>query len=261
MRIFLKTNDEISLMREAGHLVGQTLAEVGKHIKPGVTTLHLDTIAGEFIRSHHAVPSLSVLVNPYGESFPGSICTSVNHVDSSGVPCAACVLHEGDLVSIECGALLDGFHGAGCYTFCVGEVSDILRGLCNNARQGLDYAVREVVIGHHPYEIRQALESYADAHGLHLLCESRIHGIGKEWVEGPEYSHAVRANRRVMLKEGICLVVDCSFSLGSRELVRWNRQCGMTASGQSPVARFAQTVVVTKSLAEVLSSFEEIEHS
>ena len=124
MNIFLKTEDEIELMRNANLLVGKTLAEVGKHIKPGITTMQLDKIAEEFIRDNGAVPTFKGFPNPYGTPFPGSICTSVNDVVVHGVPDSNTVLKDGDIISVDCGTLLEGFNGDSCYTFCVGEVSE-----------------------------------------------------------------------------------------------------------------------------------------
>ena len=129
MKIFLKTEDEIELMRQANQLVGKTLGELAKHIKPGVTTLQLDQIADAFIRDHGAVPTFKGFPNPYGGPFPASICTSVNDVVVHGVPNKETVLKEGDIISIDCGTLLNGFNGDSCYTFCVGEVSEEVRQL------------------------------------------------------------------------------------------------------------------------------------
>lgn len=117
MKIFLKTEDEIELMRRANQLVGMTLGELAKHIKPGVTTLQLDRIAEEFIRDHGAIPTFKNFPNPFGGPFPASICTSVNDVVVHGIPSDKTVLREGDIVSIDCGTLLDGYNGDSCYTF------------------------------------------------------------------------------------------------------------------------------------------------
>ena len=110
-------------MRQANQLVGKTLGELAKHIKPGVTTLQLDRIADEFIRDNGAIPTFKGFPNPYGGPFPASICTSVNQIVVHGIPNEKEVLKEGDIISIDCGTLLNGFYGDSCYTFCVGEVS------------------------------------------------------------------------------------------------------------------------------------------
>ena len=111
MKIFLKTEDEIELMRRANQLVGETLAELAKNIKPGVTTLQLDRIAEEFICDHGAIPTFKNFPNPFGGPFPASICTSVNDVVVHGIPSAKTVLRDGDIISVDCGTLLDGYNG------------------------------------------------------------------------------------------------------------------------------------------------------
>ena len=137
MKIFLKTNDEIQLMREANQLVGKTLAELAKHIKPGVTTLQLDNIAEEFIRDHGAIPTFKNFPNPFGGPFPASICTSVNDVVVHGIPDNKTVLRDGDIISIDCGTLLNGYNGDSCYTFCVGDVAPEVRQLVETTKEAL----------------------------------------------------------------------------------------------------------------------------
>lgn len=117
MKIFLKTEDEIELMRKANLLVGNTLGEIAKHIKPGVTTLQLDKIAESYIRDNGAIPTFKNYPNPFGQPFPASICTSVNDVVVHGIPDNKTVLRDGDIISVDCGALLNGFNGDSCYTF------------------------------------------------------------------------------------------------------------------------------------------------
>src|SRR5574344_3057626 len=135
MNIFLKTEDEIEVMRRANLLVGDTLAELAKHIKPGVTTLQLDKIAEEFICDHGATPTFKNFPNPFGGPFPASICTSVNAIVVHGIPNSNTVLKDGDIISIDCGTLLDGYNGDSCYTFCVGEVSDEVKKLLRTTKE------------------------------------------------------------------------------------------------------------------------------
>ena len=149
MKIYLKTEDEIELMRQANQLVGRTLGELAKHIKPGVTTLQLDKIAEEFIRDHGAQPTFKGFPNPYGGPFPASICTSVNDAVVHGVPNAETVLKEGDIISIDCGTLLNGFNGDSAYTFCVGEVTDEVKKLLKTTKESLYKGIENAVAGNH----------------------------------------------------------------------------------------------------------------
>ena len=169
MKIFLKTEDEIELMRRANQLVGKTLGELAKHIKPGVTTLHLDHIAEEFIRDHGAVPTFKNFPNPYGGPFPASICTSVNDVVVHGVPDEKTVLKDGDIISIDCGTLLDGYNGDSCYTFCVGEVSPEVRQLLKTTKESLYRGIEQAVAGRHIGDIGDAVQSYCEANGYGVV--------------------------------------------------------------------------------------------
>ena len=183
MKIFLKTEDEIELMREANQLVGKTLGELAKHIKPGVTTLQLDQIADEFIRDNGAIPTFKGFPNPYGGPFPASICTSVNEAVVHGVPYATTVLKDGDIISIDCGTLLNGFCGDSCYTFCVGEVSPEVKELLRVTKESLYKGIEQAVAGHHLGDISSAVQDHCEAHGYGVVRELTGHGIGREMHE------------------------------------------------------------------------------
>ena len=186
MKIFLKTEDEIDLMREANQLVGKTLAEVGRHIKPGVTTRHLDKVADEFIRDHGAIPTFKGFPNPYGEPFPAAICTSVNDVVVHGIPSDDVVLHEGDIISVDCGTLLNGYNGDSAYTFMVGEVDEAVKHLLEVTKQSLYLGIEQAVPGKHVGDIGAAIQAHCEAHGYGIVRELTGHGIGKEMHEAPQ---------------------------------------------------------------------------
>ena len=177
MKIFLKTEDEIDLMREANQLVGKTLAEVGRHIKPGVTTRHLDKVADEFIRDHGAIPTFKGFPNPYGEPFPAAICTSVNDVVVHGIPSDDVVLHEGDIISVDCGTLLNGYNGDSAYTFMVGEVDEAVEQLLEVTKQSLYLGIEQAVPGKHVGDIGAAIQAHCEAHGYGIVRELTGHGI------------------------------------------------------------------------------------
>ena len=157
--IFLKTEDEIELMRAANQLVAKTLAEVGKHIRPGVTTKELDRVAEEFIRDNGGVPTFKDFPNPCGGTpFPASICTSVNEVVVHGVPNDT-PLVDGDIVSVDCGTLLNGFNGDSCYTFCVGEVSEEVAQLLDVTKKALYEGIASAQQGGRIVDISFAVQS------------------------------------------------------------------------------------------------------
>ena len=144
--IYLKTEDEIELMRSANLLVSKTLAEMAKVVRPGVTTMELDTIAEQFIRDNGGEPTFKGCPNPFGPAFPASICTSVNEVVVHGIP-GSQVLQEGDIVSIDCGALLNGYNGDSCYTFPVGEVSPEVAELLRTTKESLYKGIEQALAG------------------------------------------------------------------------------------------------------------------
>ena len=221
MSIFLKTEDEIELMRRANRLVGRTLAELARHIQPGVNTLQLDKIAGEFIRDHGAIPTFKNFPNPYGGPFPANICTSVNNVVVHGIPSAKTVLREGDIISIDCGTLLDGFNGDSCYTFCVGEVTEEVRQLLVTTYEALYQGIKQAVAGNRIGDIGSAVQDHCESHGYGVVRELTGHGIGRKMHEDPMVPN--------------------------------------TRDGK-PAAHYEHTIAVRRGEAEILSSFDEIEN-
>ena len=259
MKIFLKTEDEIGLMREANQLVGKTLAELARHIMPGVTTLQLDKIAEAFIRDHGAVPTFKGFPNPYGGPFPASICTSVNDVVVHGIPNSETVLQEGDVISIDCGTLLNGFCGDSCYTFCVGEVSEEKKQLLRTTKEALYKGIENAVAGRHLGDISSAVQEHCEAQGYGIVRELTGHGIGHEMHEDPQVPNYGRRGNGVMLKASMCIAIEPMVTMGKRDIWldkdRWTIR---TRDGR-PAAHFEHTVAVRKGKAEILSSFEEVQ--
>ena len=259
MRIFLKTEDEIELMRRANRLVGLTLAELARHIKPGVTTLQLNKVADEFIRDHGAIPTFLGYPNPYGKPFPASICTSVNDVVVHGIPDSKTVLRDGDIISVDCGTLLEGFNGDSCYTFCVGEVTEDVRTLLHTTRQALYQGIENAVAGHHLGDISSAVQDHCESHGYGVVRELTGHGIGRKMHEDPQVPNYGRRGNGVLLKQGMCLAIEPMITMGDRNVYmdpdRWTIR---TRDGK-PAAHFEHTIAVRRGEAEILSSFDEID--
>ena len=259
MKIYLKTEDEIELMRQANQLVGKTLGELAKHIKPGVTTLHLDKVADEFIRDHGAVPTFKGFPNPYGGPFPASICTSVNDVVVHGVPDEKTVLKEGDIISIDCGTLLNGFNGDSCYTFCVGEVSEEVAQLLKVTKEALYLGIQAAQAGHHLGDISAAVQDHCEHHKYGIVRELTGHGIGREMHEDPPVPNYGRRGNGTMLKASMCIAIEPMITMGKRDI--WldeDRWTVRTRDGK-PAAHFEHTICIRKGQAEILSSFDEIE--
>lgn len=260
MTIFLKTEDEINLMRKANQLVGKTLAELGKHIKPGVTTLHLDRIAEEFIRDNGAIPTFKNFPNPYGEPFPASICTSINDVVVHGIPSDKDVLQEGDIISIDCGTLLEEFNGDSCYTFAVGEISEDKRKLLHVTKESLARGIKSAIAGNHVGDIGFAIQNYCQSYGYGVVRELTGHGIGKAMHEDPAVPNYGKPGNGVMLKDGMCIAIEPMVTMGDRRIGMLPDKWSIVTLDHQPAAHFEHTIVVRKGKAEILSSFIEVEH-
>ena len=260
MSIFLKTEDEIDLMRRANRLVGATLAELAKHIRPGVTTLQLDHIAEEFIRDHGAIPTFKNFPNPFGGSFPASICTSVNAVVVHGIPSDKVVLKDGDIISIDCGTELEGFNGDSCYTFCVGEVKPEVRKLLKVTKESLYKGIEQAVAGKHVGDIGAAVQQYCESHHYGVVRELTGHGIGRQMHEEPSVPNYGKRGNGVLLKSGMCIAIEPMITLGSREVWMLPDKWGIITRDMKVAAHFEHTVAVRNGKAEILSSFDEIEN-
>ena len=247
-------------MREANQLVGKTLAEVGRHIKPGVTTRHLDKVADEFIRDHGAIPTFKGFPNPYGEPFPAAICTSVNDVVVHGIPSDDVVLHEGDIISVDCGTLLNGYNGDSAYTFMVGEVDETVKQLLEVTKQSLYLGIEQAVPGKHVGDIGAAIQAHCEAHGYGIVRELTGHGIGKEMHEAPQIPNYGMRGNGVMLKAGMCIAIEPMVTLGNRNIGMLPDRWSIVTRDHQVAAHFEHTIAVRKGKAEVLSTFEEIEN-
>ena len=247
-------------MREANQLVGKTLAEVGRHIKPGVTTRHLDKVADEFIRDHGAIPTFKGFPNPYGGPFPAAICTSVNDVVVHGIPSDDVVLHEGDIISVDCGTLLNGYNGDSAYTFMVGEVDEAVKQLLEVTKQSLYLGIEQAVPGKHVGDIGAAIQAHCEAHGYGIVRELTGHGIGKEMHEAPQIPNYGMRGNGVMLKTGMCIAIEPMVTLGNRNIGMLPDRWSIVTRDHQVAAHFEHTIAVRKGKAEVLSTFEEIEN-
>ena len=259
MKIFLKTEDEIALMRRANQLVGKTLGELAKHIKPGVTTLQLDRIAEEFIHDHGAIPTFKNFPNPFGGPFPASICTSVNDVVVHGIPSDKTVLREGDIISIDCGTLLDGYNGDSCYTFPVGDVSPEVLQLLKTTKESLYKGIDEAVAGRHLGDIGAAVQAHCEARGYEVVREVTGHGIGRAMHEDPPVPNYGTRGSGILLKAGMCIAIEPMITMGRRNIWLAPDRWAIRTRDGKPAAHFEHTIAIRQGHAEILSSFDEIE--
>jgi len=257
--IFLKTDEEIELMRESNQLVGMTLGELAKHIKPGVTTLQLDKIAEEFIRSHGAVPVfLGYKGAPGSIDFPGSICASVNDQVVHGIP-AGYELKEGDIISVDCGTFKNGFCGDSAYTFCVGEVSDEVKSLLKTTKEALYKGIENAIDGARLGNVSEAIQAYCEKRGYSVVRELVGHGIGRNMHESPEVPNYGKRGTGPLLRSGMCIAIEPMINMGSKNIVFESDGWTVRTKDRKPSAHFEHTVAIREGKADILSSFEFIE--
>lgn len=256
--IYLKTDEEVELLRQANLLVGSTLAELAKLIKPGVTTLELDRVAEEFIRDHGAEPVFKGFPNPGGHPFPASICTSVNEQVVHGIPNNR-PLEEGDIVSIDCGTRLNGFCGDSCYTFAVGEISDEVRRLLVTTKEALYKGIEQAQTGHRLGDISSAVQQHCEAQGYGVVREFVGHGVGRDMHEDPQVPNYGRRGTGPLLKNGLCIAIEPMITMGTREVYMQADRWGIVTRDRKPAAHYEHSLCVRRGGADILSSFSEIE--
>lgn len=251
--ISLKTDEEIEIQRESSLLVGKTLAEVAKHIRAGVKTIELDRIAETFIRDHGAVPGFK----GYG-GFPGSLCISVNDQVVHGIP-GAYELKPGDIASIDCGVLKNGFYGDYAYTFEVEEVDEEVRQLIRITKESLYAAIEKAVAGNRIGDIGYTVQSYVEPYGYGVVRELVGHGVGKQLHEKPEVPNYGKRGNGPKLKAGMVLAIEPMINLGKRAVKQEADGWTIRTVDGKPSAHFEHNVAVREGKADLLSSYDMIE--
>ncbi len=251
--IFLKTEEQIERMRAANMLVARTLGEVAKCIAPGVTTLQLDQVAEQFIRDNGGVPGFK----GYG-GFPYTLCTSVNEVVVHGFP-SDYALKDGDIVSVDCGAVLDGFNGDSCYTFPVGEVAPETLALLRATKESLYVGIETAVEGKRIGDISAAIQEYCESRGYSVVREMCGHGIGHRLHEDPQVPNFGRPGTGNLVKNGLCIAIEPMINLGEHQVILNGWKC-VTRDGK-PSAHFEHTIAIRNGKADILSSFSFIEEA
>ena len=252
--IFLKTNEEIELLKESTLLVCKTLAELAKVIKPGITTADLDKLAEEFIRDNGATPAFKGY-----NGFPASLCTSVNDQVVHGIPSDKVVLKDGDIISVDCGTFKNGFVGDNAYTFAVGEISDEVKLLLQTTKESLYKGVEKALDGNRIGDIGYAVQSYCEERGYSVVREMVGHGVGRKMHEAPEVPNYGRRGIGIMLKTGMTLCIEPMINLGRKELIFERDGWTTRTRDGKPSAHFENTVAVQKGKSYNLSDFSIIE--
>jgi len=250
--IVYKSDSEIELLRKSNILLGKTHAEIAKHIKPGVKTIELDKIAENFIRANGAIPAF---LNYNG--FPYTLCISVNDVVVHGFP-SDYVIKEGDIVSIDCGTVLNGFIGDSAFTYAVGEVNDDLWGLLETTLNSLYKGISVVKVGNRIGDIGHAIQHYAEANGCSVVREMTGHGIGRRMHEDPSVPNYGRRGSGKKIKDGLTIAIEPMLNLGEHGIyIDSDGWTARTIDGL-PSAHYELTVAVKQGTVDVLSTFEYI---
>lgn len=248
-----KTPEEIELMRENAILVSKTLAEVGKAVRPGVSTNELNRIAETFIRDNGAIPSSLGF-----EGFPAAICASVNDVVVHGFPNDT-PLKEGDIVTADITTLYKGYSGDSAYTFPVGEVTPETRKLLDVTKASLYKGIEAAIAGNRVGDIGHAVQSYVESFGFSVVRELEGHGIGKGMHEDPGVPNYGMPGRGPRLIEGMTICIEPMVIAGGRSVYLDRNGWSVHSADRSNTAHYELTVVVRKGQAEVLSTFDFIE--
>ncbi len=251
--IYLKTDEEIELLRKSNMLVAKTLGEIAKVIRPGVTTLELDKIAEEYIRDNGGIPGF---LNYQG--FPNTLCTSVNEHVVHGIPNKN-PLKEGDIVSVDCGVLLNEFYGDSAYTFGIGEISKEVKHLLDTTKESLFKGIENAVAGKRLGDVGYAIQKYNEEQGFSVVREMVGHGVGRNLHEAPEVPNYGRRGSGTLLKEGMVIAIEPMINLGKRNIVQENDGWTIRTIDKKVSAHFEHTVAVQKNAADILSSFKFVE--
>ncbi|MEO6288597.1 MAG: type I methionyl aminopeptidase [Ginsengibacter sp.] len=249
-----KNQEEVEFIRQNCLLVNDTIAEVGKIIKPGVSTLMLNDLAEEFIRDHDSIPSFK---NYHG--FPFACCMSVNDAVVHGFPTSD-ELEDGDIVSIDVGVYKNGFHGDSAYTFALGEINYATKKLMRVTKDSLYKGIDKAVAGNRVGDIAFAIQEYTERkNGYGIVRELVGHGIGRELHEDPQVPNYGKRGSGVKLNDGLIIAIEPMINMGRKEV--YNDKDGWTIRTKDgkPSAHYEHTVCVRKNKADILSSFDSIE--
>lgn len=245
--IICKTPREIEIMREAGRIVALTHQELKRHIKPGITTKELDTIADRFIQSKGAFPSFKGY-----NGFRGSICASVNEELVHGIP-GDRVLQDGDIISIDIGAKYNGYHGDSAWTYPVGQVSEEAQKLLEVTEESLLIGLKEAKPGERLSNISHAIQTYVETCGFSIVREYVGHGIGQDLHEDPQVPHYGPPGKGPKLRPGMVICVEPMVNAGSRHVKTLTDHWTVVTVDGKWCAHFEHTIAITESGFEILT--------
>ncbi|WKV10736.1 type I methionyl aminopeptidase [Marivirga harenae] len=253
--IHLKTKEEIELMRKSALLVSKTLGLMAELLEPGVTTLELDKKAEEYIRDNGGVPGFLGLYD-----FPNTLCMSPNEQVVHGFPNKD-PLKEGDIISIDCGVVMNGFYGDHAYTFAVGEVKPEIEKLLKVTKESLYLGIEECKAGNRIGDIGFAIQNHAETHGYGVVRELVGHGLGRKMHESPEVPNYGKRGRGAKLKEGMVLAIEPMINLGGRSIKQLADGWSIVTADNRYSAHFEHDVAIVDGKPDILSTFDYVEEA
>ncbi|MFQ3215275.1 MAG: methionyl aminopeptidase [Marivirga sp.] len=251
--IHIKNREEIELMRMSAQLVSKTLGLMAELLEPGMSTLEMDKKAEEFIRDHGGVPGFLGMYD-----FPNTLCMSPNEQVVHGYPSKK-PLKEGEIISIDCGVLMNGFYGDHAYTFAVGEISDEVKKLLKVTKESLYLGVAECTAGNRIGDIGFAIQNHAENNGYGVVRELVGHGLGKDMHEAPEVPNYGKKGRGIKLKEGMVLAIEPMVNMGTRAIRQLEDGWSIVTGDGRYSAHFEHDVAIVDGKPDRLSTFDYVE--
>lgn len=249
----VKTDIEIEKIRKSSLLVGETIAEVARHLRPGITTLEIDRIAYEFIRDHGAVPAFKDY-----HGFPATLCISVNEVVVHGIP-GKYELKDGDLVSVDCGTIIDGYYGDSAFSFGIGDMQQEVVELLTRTKESLYRGIDIAVVGKRIGDIGYEVQSYVESYGYSVVRDLVGHGLGSSLHEKPEVPNYGKRGTGPKLEENMVICIEPMINLGKKGITQDRDGWTIRTIDQKPSAHFEHAIAIRKDKADLLSSFDAIE--
>lgn len=250
--IIPKSKEEIELMRESALVVSKTLGMLAKEVKPGVTTLYLDKLAEDFIRSQGAIPGFLGLYD-----FPNTLCMSPNEQVVHGFPTTE-PLKEGDIISIDCGAIKNDFYGDHAYTFAVGEIDPDTEKLLRITKESLYAGIKEFKLGNRVGDVGFAIQKYVEPYGYGVVRELVGHGLGRKMHEDPEMPNYGKRGRGKKFVEGMVVAIEPMINMGTHKIRQHSDGWTITTLDKKPSAHFEHDVAIVDGKPELLSTFKYI---
>jgi methionyl aminopeptidase len=249
----VKTDIEIEKIRKSSLLVGSTIAEVARNMRAGISTIELDKIAETFIGDHGALPAFKGY-----HGYPGTLCISINEVVVHGIP-GKRELVDGDLVSIDCGTIIDSYYGDSAYSFGVGEIKDEIRLLMERTKESLYRGIAAAISGKRTGDIGFEVQAYVEGFGYSVVRDLVGHGLGTSLHEKPEVPNYGKRGSGSKLEEGMVICIEPMINLGSRSVVQERDGWTIRTADNKASAHFEHAITINKDGADILSSFKEIE--